>query len=230
MKVREVMTRKVIYVRDDAPFLEVVDVMSRNRVSGLPVVDANGRVVGIVTEADLLSKEGVAEAASAVAKGFIADEPDIRDVAWLERARGLLARDVMTKDVEMVDADDEVDAVARRTLRRRVRRFPVVEDGRLVGIVARHDLLGVFQRDDRDIEAQANAILSGYIFVAPGQDVRASVHLGVVTLSGTVLYELDSRMAEQLIVGISGVVGVRNELRYLDAPNPLAAQSEQRPA
>ncbi|WP_028458827.1 CBS domain-containing protein [Chloroflexus sp. Y-396-1] len=111
MKAREIMTRNVICVNDDATVEDAARLMTRNRISGLPVINSHGMLVGLVTEHDLIAKEG-------------------RTV-----------KEIMTRSVISVSADTEVEQIQHLLTNQRIRRVPVVENGKVVGIVSRSDLV-----------------------------------------------------------------------------------------
>lgn len=111
MKAREIMTREVISILESASFEDAARLMARNRISGLPVVSDSGALVGLVTEHDLIAKAG------------------------------RLVSDVMTRGVISVSADTEVEQVQHLLSNQRIRRVPVVDNGKVVGIVSRSDLV-----------------------------------------------------------------------------------------
>jgi CBS-domain-containing membrane protein len=109
--IREIMTREVVTVPATMPIQEVAALLRERRITGVPVVDDRGRVLGVVSEVDLLSR------------------------------RGATAGDIMSREVISVTEETDVDEVARLFVDWRIRRVPVLADGRLVGIVGRADLL-----------------------------------------------------------------------------------------
>jgi CBS domain-containing protein len=140
MQVRDVMTTDVLTVGPEASFAELVDALLTRGVSGLPVVDESGRLLGIVTEADLVSKEAYGPGRRR-ALALVADYFRGRDPQWVRKSSGLRASELMTAEPDSVTPDDDVVEVARRMLERHHKRLPVLVDGRVVGIVSRHDLL-----------------------------------------------------------------------------------------
>lgn len=140
MKVADIMTTDVVTVGPEATFAEILDTLLDREVSGLPVVDGDGRLLGIVTEADLVSREAYGYRRRR-ALGLLADYFRGRDPQWVRKAAGLTARELMTAAPDALAPDDDIAEVARRMLERHHKRLPVVVDGRIVGIVSRHDLL-----------------------------------------------------------------------------------------
>ncbi|MFO7280520.1 MAG: CBS domain-containing protein [Thermoanaerobacterales bacterium] len=140
MKVRDVMTTAVVTVGPEATFAEVVDTLLDNDVGGVPVVDGAGRLLGMVTEADLVAKEAYGDRPRR-ALGLVVDYLRGHDPQWVRKAAGSTARELMTMAPVTVAPGDDLAVAAQFMLEFRHARLPVVEDGRLVGIVARQDLL-----------------------------------------------------------------------------------------
>ncbi|HEX5116642.1 MAG TPA: CBS domain-containing protein [Pseudonocardiaceae bacterium] len=209
--VRDVMTRDVVTVQPATPYKDLVDLMVGEQISALPVVDRQGTLVGIVTEADLLHRPAHADGPPLVGYGRFTRRR-IRDE--LRKATGLTAGAVMTVPVSTVAADEPLPTVARRFDRTGRRRLCVVEGGRLVGIVSRRDVLRPFLRGDPDIchEVQ-DAVLGQALHADPGM-VRASVANGVVLLTGRLEFQGDVSDAGRLAGRVPGVVAVRNRLDW----------------
>jgi CBS domain-containing protein len=132
--VKDVMTTRVIWVKKDATFREMAAALRDHRVSAFPVIDNDGTVIGVVSEADLLTKEALDDE-----PGMIAGILRRRDQ---NKARGVTAGDLMTAAVVAVRPDDTVEHAARLMYDRRVKRLPVTDaNGRLVGIISRADVL-----------------------------------------------------------------------------------------
>ncbi len=141
--VKDVMTTEVVAVRRETTFKEMAAVLRRYRVSALPVVDDAGRVLGVVSEADLLAKEALSD------PGPVAELVHRKD---LRKAEGLTAGDLMTSPPVTAMPDDPVEQAARMMHFMRVKRLPVVNSGgQLVGIISRADVLAVFDRSDEDV-------------------------------------------------------------------------------
>lgn len=138
MEARDVMTREVITARPDTPVPEIARLMMTHEISGVPVIDASGALVGLVSEGDLLRR---VEPGSGGAKSWwlrLFTDEAARDFV---RTEGRHARDVMTTALHTVAPDTPLGEVARTLEKHRIKRVPVVEGGRLVGIVSRANLL-----------------------------------------------------------------------------------------
>ena len=139
--VRDVMTTDVVTVGPEATYGEIADRLLAHDVSGLPVIDDDGTLLGIVTEADLVTREAYGPDRRRPL-GLIVDYLRDRDPAWVRKASATTAADLMTRVVTTASPDDEVRVTARRMLESGRKRLPVVgSDGRLVGIVSRRDVL-----------------------------------------------------------------------------------------
>ena len=211
MRVRDVMTTTVVTASPDTPFPELVDQLLHHGVSGLPVVDADHKLVGIVTEADLVPKEaygGRRRRALEVVADFMAGG----ESRWAIKAKGQVASELMTRDVVTVEPKEDLRAAARRIVETGVKRLPVVDaDGRLVGIVSRTDLLRVLHRSDDDIRGDLERMLSDPLWAPDGLDLQITVADGVVTLAGTTRFPLDLPVVTSMAWRVPGVVEVCNE-------------------
>jgi CBS-domain-containing membrane protein len=208
--VGDVMTSSVVMVEDSAGFKDLVRRMEESGVSALPVVDTQGRLVGIVSEADLLLKEE--HARESPHRRFFD-----RGRRRVERAKaeGLVAAQLMTAPVITIGPDASLGQAARLMHQKQVKRLPVVdEDGKVVGIVSRADLLTVFMRPDDEIQCEvAEDILIRMLSI--GRDrVRTTVRDGVVTVEGLVEHRSLMPFLIKLVRGVDGVVGVEERLNY----------------
>jgi len=142
MQVREIMTQPVVTVREDTTLEEVARVMLERRIGGVPVVDAQGRIRGIITEADFAGKEERSSFATfrwLEVFGGSLEKETLAEIYW--QARTKRAKEIMTGDVITVSETDPVEHVLIQMVEDGVHLIPVVRDGVPVGIVARHDLL-----------------------------------------------------------------------------------------
>ena len=205
--VKDVMTTRVIWVKKDATFREMAAALREYRVSAFPVVDDDRKVIGVVSEADMLTKEA------------LADEPGVfggilhrRDQA---KARGVTAADLMTAAVVAVRPDDTVEHAAKLMYDRKVKRLPVTDaDGRLVGIISRADALSVFNRTDEAIRAEIlNEVPLGEYSEDP-RTLDVTVKDGIVTLTGVPETSETGHEIVRRVRHIQGVVAVRDRLSY----------------
>ncbi|MFK4105307.1 CBS domain-containing protein [Streptomyces sp. NPDC019531] len=211
--VSDVMTTPVAAVEGGAAFKDIVRTMQERKVSALPVVDGADRVVGVVSEADLLPKEE-----------FRDSDPDrytqLRRLSDLRKAGSVTAAELMTSPALAVSADATLAQAAREMVRARVKRLPVVDDGgRLLGIVSRADLLKVFLREDEEIAEEVRREVVAYLFPAPDSTVLVEVGDGVVTLGGRVRDTSLVPVAARLIRAVEGVVDVRFALDAVAPPS-----------
>jgi len=206
--VKDVMTTQVVTVRRDATFKEMATALRRYRVSALPVVDDTGRVIGVVSEADLLAKAALAH------PGLVAELVHHKDV---RKAEGLTADDLMSRKAVTVSPGDSVEQAARLMHFLRIKRLPVVDSGgRLVGIVSRSDLLAVFDRPDEDIRKDiVDTMLLHESLIDPRQ-FGVTVENGVVTMEGTPETAALGHALIRKARHIPGVVAVRDRLSYPD--------------
>uniref|UniRef100_A0AAU2AG53 CBS domain-containing protein n=1 Tax=Streptomyces sp. NBC_00093 TaxID=2975649 RepID=A0AAU2AG53_9ACTN len=215
--VSDVMTHTVAAVGRGAAFKEIVRLMQDRKVSALPVVDGEGRVVGVVSEADLLPKEE-----------FRDSDPDrytqLRRLSDLEKAGAVTAEELMTSPALTVRPDATLAQAARTMARARVKRLPVVDAvGVLEGIVSRADLLKVFLRTDEEIAEEVRREVVSYLFPTPNSNVRANVRDGVVTLVGRVRDTSLVPVAARLVRAVEGVVDVKFGLTRHEDPKEAPA-------
>lgn len=209
MQVRDVMTTEVVTIGPDTPFKQIVGLMLEHAVSGVPVLE-NGVLVGMVTEADLVSKEAYEEPRRGVMEALI--RLLAGETGWAERAEGLTARDVMTGLVRTAAAGDSVAFAARMMLDFGCKRLPVVDDGRLVGIVSRRDLLKAFARPDTEIAEAIRLHLDDPRLVPEDHQVKVTVEEGVATLEGSVRIEYDRPVVVAAVRHEPGVVHLVDNL------------------
>jgi CBS-domain-containing membrane protein len=204
--VSDVMTHTVAAIGRKANFKEIVQLMEQWKVSALPVLEGEGRVIGVVSEADLLPKEE-----------FRDSDPDrhtqLRRLSDLAKAGAVTAEDLMTAPAVTVQANATLAQAARTMAHAKVKRLPVVDDmGLLEGVVSRGDLLKVFLRGDEDIAEEVRREVVSYLFRAPSAPVRVQVQDGVVTLTGRVRDTSLVPVAARLVRSVEGVVDVEFEL------------------
>jgi CBS domain-containing protein len=212
------MTVNVISVTRNTPYTEIAAALREHRISAVPVVDEEFQVIGVVSESDLLTK---------LALGIGDDETPgmVGILHWhqLEKARALIAADLMTSPACHVFADDTVEHAAQVMYKRNVKRLPVIDaEGRLAGIVSRTDVLAVFSRTDADIADEIRTSIIADVPHAEHRPFDVSVRFGVVTMFGMpVAAEQGYRMIRQAR-HVQGVVAVRDRLDYRRLRRPGA--------
>jgi CBS domain-containing protein len=209
-QVGDVMTRDVATVGEETSYRQIVDLLIRRGISAVPVVDSFQRVLGVVSEADLLHK---------VERSGHPDERRVfegrRRRSAREKAGGLVARELMTAPAVTTSPRASLPAVARLMDREAVKRLPVLDDlGRLVGIVTRGDLLRVHLRTDAEIrEEVVQQVLRRVLAVRDGL-VTVQVRDGEVTLDGRLDRRTAVDLAGRLAAQVAGVVQVHNTVGY----------------
>jgi CBS domain-containing protein len=196
MRTRDIMTSPVVTVTPDTSLKDVAALLVERTINAVPVVDAGDRLCGIVSEADLLALEAPAAPGASGAR----------------TAPPHTAREVMSQSVYTLAEDTDAAAAARMMLRHGLKSVPVVDGDRVVGIVARRDLLRLVARGDQDVRADLESRLAEEIELL--QRVRIEVAEGVVTIAGA------GDLGRQLVVGLARTVPGVVEVRSGDAEGP----------
>jgi CBS domain-containing protein len=207
MRVRDLMTADVITIGPDASLKEAARRMIEAGVSGLVVTD-DGHLVGVITEADFVKGESDrrTKKRARVLSWFSHDV----EVPHFERLVG----DVMTTDVVSVSPETDHAEVARVMQAKRIKRLPVVDDGGLVGIISRSDILRAFARPDESIiEELRDHVMRKVLWVDPK---RVQIHVveGNVVLEGQLETKSDAVLLEDLAGRLDGVVSVKSRLTW----------------
>ncbi len=208
--VREVMTKTVVAVREETPFKEIARLLHEYRIGAVPVLDADDRVIGIVSDGDLLLKED----AGFQEERFLESR---RRRAERGKARGLVARSLMTAPAITVEPTVSHREAARLMHRAHVKRLPVVDErGRVLGIVSRSDLIGMFLRDDAEIGREiCDDVIGRALWLDPAGFV-VRVTDGVVTIEGEVERRSLMPVLSDCIRRVDGVVGVQLRLTWAE--------------
>lgn len=194
------MTHRPIAVPADASFHEIAAILSGDRIGAVPVLDEHGLLAGAVTERDLI------RAGLRAPQGLT----------------GLTARDLMAGTPVTVSPDLPVSTAVRLLGKPGTHRVFVVEDGRLVGVLSRRDLLRDYARSDDDIRVQIEQVVQDTL--PDGTIVRAAVEDGIVLLVGRVEWRSALADVERLTRAVPGVVEVRNRVRYVWDDNPVRSR------
>lgn len=218
MRARDLMTTSLVTVPPDAPVEAVARVLSDRGISGAPVVDSSGKLLGMVTEGDLMRRLAAVEdrPQSWIAGLFRSAE---EQAARYARTHGRKARDVMTTDLVTVDEDTPIEHIARIIEEKNIRRVPVVRDGKLLGVVSRADLLRALIAPPQSLSAEApDSRIRARVVEAmrdqPWVDtyfIFPEVKDGVVTFYGFCRSEKVKQGLRVLAEGVPGVKEVRFE-------------------
>lgn len=213
MKVREVMSSGVITVGRDAGLKDVAALLAEHGISGVPVVDGAGEVLGIVSKTDILIKQRALpdEHAGMLAR-LRGARPD--GISTVEKVEARTAAEAMTMPAVTIDQEREVSTAAALMLDNRVNRLPVVHGGRLVGIITRSDLVRAFTRADADIEREIREDIIEHSFWVPAGQIAVTVCEGVVQLLGEIETRADAEMLPEVVRKAIGVVAVESNLSW----------------
>jgi CBS domain-containing protein len=228
MQVRDVMTRNVISVKADDSILSAARLMLQNRISGLPVLDASGALVGIVTEGDFLRRSELGTTKRRpkwveflLGPGKLAEE-------YVHQS-GRKVSEVMTRDPRTVSENDSLESVVTEMERHRVKRLPVMRDGRLVGIISRANLLHALASLARGTTASSgdDAAIRDRVLEALAKQhwalaVNVVVKNGVAELWGTIM---DERERQACIVAVENVPGVKQVHDHLVWVEPMSGMA-----
>ncbi|MEQ8818508.1 MAG: CBS domain-containing protein [Thalassobaculum sp.] len=221
MQAKDIMTTAVATVPPETTVQDVAKLLLERRISAVPVVDGDGKVLGIVSEGDLMRRPETGTERHPSWWLSLLDNSEERALEYV-RSHGGTAGDVMTRDVRSVDENATLEEIAEKLERHHIKRVPVLRGDRLVGIVSRADLLrglvarraapAVTASDDEVKKAVEAAILeagAGFAFLS------VVVSGGVVHIWGSVGTEVEKRAAGMAAEGVPGVKSVRNEIGIL---------------
>lgn len=219
MKVADIMVRKVISVGPDATVREVASLMLERRISGVPVVSDARRVLGVISEGDLIRRPEIEtdRVGASWLHLFLSDEERARDFV---KSHGRKAREVMTQPAICATPDTQLAVVVQLMERHRIKRLPVLEHDRLAGLVTRADLLRALvarqaaaplELNDEELRRRIVSMLRDEDWAASAV-VHVQVENGVAQLWGTVESE-DQR--EALLLAVRGVPGVKDVQPHL---------------
>lgn len=233
MQVRDVMTRSVISVKAEESILQAAQLMLQNRISGLPVVDANGALVGVVTEGDFLRRGELGTSRRRpkwleflVGPGRLANE-------YVHQS-GRKVAEVMTPDPVTVGEDDPLETVVQLMEHRRIKRLPVVRDGRMVGIISRANLMHALASLARETPAATadDAAIRERILAALAEHhwafgANVVVKDGIAEIWGTIMDERERRGCIVAAENVAGVKKVHDHLVWVEPMSGMAFASSE---
>jgi CBS domain-containing protein len=212
MRVEDVMTVDVATVKPETPLKDVARALSAGGISGMPVVDDDGRITGVISEADVLVKvqsepEQHARAVARLLGHHEREEP--------KRFGARVASDAMTRPALTIERHRPVAVAAEQMVEHGVNRLPVVHQGRLVGIVTRADLVRAFARSDEAIAGEIRELVAlQQELWRDDRPVQVSIDTGEVTLAGEVRRRDEAEVVSKMARTVPGVVSVRSDLTW----------------
>ncbi|MCS7006311.1 MAG: CBS domain-containing protein [Gaiellaceae bacterium] len=209
MRVSELMTEDVVTVRPEISLRDAAALLAERRISGVPVVDDEGRVVGVLSEADIVAKAGGPRHGHRLLGWLFEPDLDLGD-----KIAARTVGEAMSVPPVTIEAERRVHEAARIMASEGINRLPVVSaEGKLVGIVTRADVVRAFARSDAEIAREIeHEILQRTLWLEPGS-VTVAVVDGVVTLRGEVESEADAELLPVFVSRVPGVVEVRSDVR-----------------
>jgi CBS domain-containing protein len=232
MKASDVMTSKVISISPDAPLSDMIQQMLDQRISGMPVVDKNGQIVGMITEGDCLRR---AETGTEVKRSFWRDLLTGSETLATEyiHSHGRKVSEVMTPDPITVAPDTDLGEVIHVMEKNKIKRVPVVKDDKLVGIVSRANLVQALSGLVRNIKVEQSdeKIRNGVVAAlstlpwAANEFLNVTVRDGVVDLWGCFTAYRQDEAAVVAAENVPGVKKVRSHLSWVDPMSGLVVYS-----
>jgi CBS domain-containing protein len=214
MRVEDVMTRDVATARADMSLKEAAREMTERGISGMPVIDDDGQVIGVISEADLLGKERHAPEHNGSALRRLRRRSETDEE---RRFDARLVGAAMTTPAITVAAYCPVTGAAERMLERGINRLPVIRRNRLIGIVTRADLVRAFARSDHELEADVREMVELQKELAGDRSpIEVGVSDGEVTLSGEVRLQSQAEIIARTVRSVPGVVGVSSKLSWTE--------------
>ena len=233
MQVRDIMTQNVISVGADEPIVKAARLMLQNRISGLPVLDAEGELIGVVTEGDFLRRGELGTQRRRpkwlefiIGSGRLAEE--------YVHASGRKVDEIMTTDPYTVSEDNSLEKVVELMERRHVKRLPVMRAGRMVGIVSRANLmhaLASFARNTYSVGGEDSTIRVNIIAALDKEHwaphVNVVVKNGIAELWGAIMDERERRAIIVAAENVPGVVQVHDHLVWVEPISGMAFASAE---
>lgn len=220
LTVADVMTRDVVTVSPETPFKQIEQLIAERHISAVPVLGADGVPVGVVSEADLLLKTE----AEGVERSSWSSGARQRD----SKAQAQTAAGAMSSPAITIEPGAPLAAAARLMRKANVKRLPVVEEGRLVGIVSRADVLKSYLRPDAEILADViEGVVTRSMWLDPAS-IQVEVNDGVVRMQGEVDRRSDVEILGHLTLAVEGVVGVELSVSFRFDDRDVKPPTEQR--
>lgn len=214
-KVGSLMTTDVVHAVRSTPFKEVARLLAGHRISGLPVIDDDDKVIGVISETDLMARQAANPGPYDVKRRAPLGQLTRGARKQAAKAQARTAGELMSNPPVTVHAEDTIVEAARTMAGRHVERLPVLdEEDRLVGIVTRRDLLQVFLRADDEIRDEVIKEVIVRALWMPPRSIEVAVAEGVVTLTGHMERKTETEIAVSMTRQMDGVVDVVDKLTY----------------
>jgi CBS domain-containing protein len=211
MRVSDVMTTELLTVRSSTSLKAAAEILAAQKISGLPVVDPENHVVGVLSEGDILFKEsGEAERKSLFERWLELPLPDV-----VTKVEARTVGEAMSAPAITIGPRRPLAEAAQTMIDNGVKRLPVVdEDAKLIGIVTRADLVRAFVRSDQEIASEIREdVIRRTLWIAP-ETVEVTVENGEVRLTGEVETKADAELIPAFVQRVPGVVSVLSKLRW----------------
>ena len=222
MKVKDLMNEDVLAVEPETTVKEVASLLVEHRISGVPVVDETRKVLGVVSEADILLKERGADPEPRMLRSLLGAFAD------LDKLEARTASEAMTSPAITIGSKKDLYQAARLMTEHGVKRLPVVDDrGVLVGIVTRGDLVKAFARPDDEIAREIEEMVRRTLWIED-ENLEVRVLGGEVRLSGKLERRTDAELLPRFVSRVPGVVSVRSPLRWTWADRRASLESNAR--
>jgi CBS domain-containing protein len=227
MRVSELMTEQVLTIGPEAPIKDVAKILVEHGISGLPVCNIEGRVLGVISEGDILYKEhDPREGRIGGPLGWIVDGAP--DPAGYAKATALTAEKAMTSPAVTIAPFESVAQAARIMCERHVNRLPVVKGDQLVGIVTRADLVRAFTRSDAELQREIEKDIFERVMWIDAGRVEVTVQDGRAALSGRLDTRSDVDLLNKLVARVAGVVAVESSVTWnIDDTTRKARRSQE---
>lgn len=212
MEIEKLMSEDVVAVGPETPLKDVATILVDRGISGLPVISERRKVLGVVSEADILVKEQGPEARHGGLLGWLLGGGVPDDARLTARTAG----EAMTSPALTIGAHTHPSEAARLMTEHAIKRLPVVDwDGRLIGIITRADLVRAFARTDAEIEREIrDDVIRRTLWIDDDRNLEVRVHRGEVTLSGEFERRSDAELMPHFVARVPGVVSVRSTLTW----------------
>ena len=235
MKAKDVMTRRIVSIAPDATVLQAARLMLQHHISGLPVVDASGTLVGILSEGDFLRRrETATERRRSRWLEFLMGPGKI--AAEYTHSHGEKVSEVMTDEARTVDEDTDLEAVVELMERHRIKRVPVMRGGKMTGILTRSNLMHAMvsmarsetaaPKGDADIRERLLSEIQAQDW-APAATVNPVVRNGVVELWGAIMDERQRAALQVAAENIPGVKAVKDHLVWIEPTSGMVIEAPE---